>query len=163
MQVGVCNKAPPAGCRTNFKEAVIMIIRENTKEKVNCSTDVAKILMAILASQDVFEQEKEMFWCIGLSAKNAVKFVDLVSLGTLTNSLVHCREVFRQSIHRGVASIIVGHQHPSGDVTPSQDDIAVAKRLVEAGTVLGIRVLDSVIIGIGPDAQHYSMQEAGII
>ena len=140
-----------------------MIIRENTKEKVNSSQDVAKILMSILASEDEFEREKEQFWCLGLSAKNTIRYVEMVSMGTLTNSLVHCREVFRQSIHRGVASIIVAHQHPSGDVTPSQDDIAVAKRLVEAGGILGIRVLDSVIIGIGPDSQHYSMQEAGII
>lgn len=138
-----------------------MIIRENTRETVTSSLDVVKILVAILNSEDDFEKDKEHFWVLGLNVRNHIKYVELSTLGTLTSSVVHPRETFRLAVNKGIASIIIGHNHPSGDITPSKDDIAMTKRIKESGDILGIRVLDSIIIST--DCKHYSMQEAGIM
>ncbi len=138
-----------------------MIIRENIRKSVSSSTDVAKILTAILNSEDEFEQDKEHYWVLGLDVKNRIIYVDLSTLGTLTNSVVHPRETFRLAVNKGIANIILAHNHPSGDVSPSKDDIAMTKRIKEAGDILGIRVIDHIIIAL--DGQHYSMTETGII
>ncbi|MFZ5998062.1 MAG: JAB domain-containing protein [Nitrospirota bacterium] len=138
-----------------------MIIRENTGERISSSLEVAKVLSAILEMDDEIDRDKEHFWVIGLNTKNAVKFIDLVSLGTLTNALIHPREVFRLSVSKGVSSIIAGHNHPSGDPTPSRDDIAITERLKSAGDILGISLLDHVIIG--NNGQFSSLKEKGIL
>ena len=137
-----------------------MIIKENTREKVSGAGEVYRILSAILSAESEIDRDKEHFWIIGLSVKNAVKFIDLVSLGTLSNSLVHPREVFRLAVNRGVASIIAGHNHPSGDPIPSQDDLAVTRKLRDAGEILGIILLDHVVIG---DGSFVSMLEKGYL
>lgn len=108
---------------------------------------VADILHAVLRAEGEIDRDKEHFWVVGLNTRNVIQYVELVSLGTLNASLFHPREVFRFAVLKGVASLIVGHNHPSGDITPSDDDIALTRRLVEAGRVLGIEVLDHVIIG----------------
>lgn len=138
-----------------------MIIKENTGETVSNASEVAKVLMAILAKDSEIDRDKEHLWSIGLSTKNAIKFIDLVSLGTLTNSLVGAREVFRLAVKKGVASIICVHNHPSGDPTPSRDDIAITERLKSAGDVLGISLIDHVIIG--DNGRFVSLKERGVI
>jgi DNA repair protein RadC len=143
------------------REERAMIVKENTKQKVNSAFEVSRILSAILEMDSEIDRDKEHFWIIGLNTKNAIKFIDLVSLGTLTSSIVHPREVFRLAVNRGVASIIAGHNHPSGDPAPSRDDIAVTERLKKAGEILGIAVLDHVIIG--SDGQFTSLKEQGIL
>ena len=75
--------------------------------------------------------------------------VELVNIGTLTASLIHPRETFRRAVIRGSASIIVAHNHPSGEVDPSEEDTKVSKLLFEAGNILGIKMLDHVIIAKG--------------
>jgi DNA repair protein RadC len=71
----------------------------------------------------------------------------LVSLGIADASLVHCREVFRPAIHDGAMNILVAHNHPSGDPTPSSEDVQITRKLVDAGRIIGIELLDHVIIG----------------
>ena len=138
-----------------------MIIREHTGGRVNSSFEVATVLSAILGMDNEVDRDKEHFWIIGLNTKNVIKFIDLVSLGTLTNSLVHPREVFRLAVMKGVCSIIAGHNHPSGDPSPSREDIAITERLKSAGDVLGISLLDHVIIG---DKEKFtSLKEKGIL
>ena len=83
---------------------------------------------------------------MGLNAKNNIQDIELVSLGTLHSSLVHPRETFRLAVMKGVASLILVHNHPSGDPEPSEDDIDITKRLVEGGKILGIQVIDHIII-----------------
>lgn len=139
-----------------------MILKENTKMKVSNSSDVAKVLQAVLETESTVEQEKEHFWVLGLNTKNVVKFVDLVSLGILTNAVVHPRGFFRLAVMKGVNSIIAGHNHPSGDPAPSREDIALTTKLREAGEILGIRVLDHVIIGNG-GVDYLSTQEKGYL
>ena len=106
------------------------------------------------------QPDKERFCVILLDTKNQVLEFHTVSVGTLNASLVHPREVFREAIRRGCHSIICVHNHPSGDPTPSADDIAVTKDLVKAGEIMKIRVLDHVIIG---ETRWVSMQETGLI
>ncbi|MBZ0154898.1 MAG: DNA repair protein RadC [Alphaproteobacteria bacterium] len=138
-----------------------MIIKEHTGEKVSSSCEVARVLSAILHTDNEVDRDKEHFWVIGLNTKNVIKFIDLVSLGTLTNALIHPREVFRLSVMKGVCSIIAGHNHPSGDPTPSKDDVAITERLKHAGDILGISVLDHVIIG--DNNQFTSLKERGLL
>lgn len=83
-----------------------------------------------------------------------------LSMGSLNASIVHPREVFRAAIKRSSASIVCVHNHPSGDPTPSPEDIQLTHRLVEAGTIIGIEVLDHVIIG---DQRFISLKEEGFM
>jgi len=117
------------------------------KSSVKSAEDIANILFAVLASEDPIDQQKEHFWAIGLNGRGVMKYVELVSLGIVDRSLVHPRETFRLAIFEGVEAIIVAHNHPSGDCKPSNEDGEVTKNLVEAGRIVGIKILDHIIIG----------------
>ena len=108
-------------------------------------------------ARDVFEYlqprvmglEKETFTALLLDSKNRLLREEVVSVGTLTASLVHPREVFRPAIREAAASVIVAHNHPSGDPSPSAEDLDVTARLKSVGKLIGIPVLDHVIVGAG--------------
>jgi DNA repair protein RadC len=89
---------------------------------------------------------KEDFIVCSLTIRNTVIAVDVVSIGTLSASLVHPRELFGQAIKRHAAQIIISHNHPSGETDPSEDDLKITKRIVEAGKIMGIEVLDHLIV-----------------
>lgn len=139
-----------------------MEIKDHNGKITSTSADIAVLIHSIISATEEYEQDKEHFFCIGLNVKNRVKYIDLVSLGTLTNCLVHPREVFRLAVMRGVASIICAHNHPGGDPEPSREDFAVTKKLKEAGETLGIKVIDHVIIGNGTEG-YVSMLEKGYL
>ncbi len=104
--------------------------------------------------------KKKLFICLLLDAKNRLIRDVRISEGTLTNSLIHPREAFKEAIRESAASVIFAHNHPSGDPTPSHDDIAVTERLKKAGEVIGIAALDHIIIG---DGSYVSLKEKGIL
>jgi DNA repair protein RadC len=104
--------------------------------------------------------KKEVFWCAMLDAKNRIIHDCRISEGTLTNSLIHPREAFREAIKESAASVIFVHNHPSGDPSPSKEDILITERLVSAGAIIGIKVLDHVILGYD---KYTSMMEKGYI
>lgn len=104
--------------------------------------------------------KKEIFLCALLDTKNRLIREVKVSEGTLTNSLIHPREAFKEAIRESAASVIFVHNHPSGDPVPSRDDIMVTERLKATGDIVGITVLDHVIIG---DGTYVSLKEKGII
>jgi DNA repair protein RadC len=104
--------------------------------------------------------KKEVFHCALLDVKNRLIRDARVSEGTLTSSLIHPRESFREAIRESAASVIFVHNHPSGDPSPSRDDIVITERLESVGEMVGIRVLDHVIIG---DGQYASMRERGYL
>ena len=104
--------------------------------------------------------KKEVFRCALLDAKNRIFRDYRISEGTLTNSLIHPREAFREAIKESAASVIFIHTHPSGDASSSQEDILITERLVDTGKIIGIRVLDHLIIG---DKKYTSMMEEGYI
>ncbi|MFC0611185.1 DNA repair protein RadC [Scopulibacillus daqui] len=103
---------------------------------------------------------QEHFVCLYLNTKNQVLYRKTIFIGSLNASIVHPREVFKEALRRSAASIICFHNHPSGDPTPSREDIEITKRLVECGMLLGIDVLDHIIIG---DQIFISLKEKGIV
>jgi DNA repair protein RadC len=110
--------------------------------------------------QRLRDLRKEVFYCAMLDAKNRISKDYCVSEGTLTNSLIHPREAFKNAIKESAASVIFVHNHPSGDPSPSREDIIITQRLMNAGEIVGIKVLDHVIIG---DNTYTSMMEEGYI
>ncbi|NBI29780.1 RadC family protein [Chengkuizengella marina] len=117
--------------------------------------DAAKYIM-----EDLRYLKKEHFICLFLNTKNQLIAQETLSMGSLNASIVHPREVFRAAIKRSSASIICVHNHPSGDPTPSPEDIEITNRLLEAGQVIGIEVLDHLIIG---DQSFISLKERGLM
>ena len=122
---------------------------------INSPRDAADFVMHEMRFLD-----REYFKTLSLNTKNGVIKVDTVAIGTLNSCIVHPREVFKTPIKFGANSIILVHNHPSGDVTPSQEDLSVTNRLVEAGKLIGIKVLDHIIIG---DGIYLSFKEKEII
>ncbi|GFZ86158.1 UPF0758 protein [Paenibacillus marchantiophytorum] len=116
--------------------------------------------IADFMSEDLRYLQKEHFVCLFLNTKNHLLGQETLSMGSLNASIVHPREVFRAAIKRSSASIVCVHNHPSGDPTPSPEDIQITHRLIEAGTIIGIEVLDHVIIG---DQRFISLKEQGFM
>ena len=127
----------------------------SNKPVIRAPQDVANLLMARLR----YEQ-REHFVIALLSTKNHVLATPTISIGSLNASIVHPRELFREAINHSAAAVILVHNHPSGDPTPSPEDISITKKMVEAGKILEIFVLDHVIIG---DNKYVSFKEKGII
>jgi DNA repair protein RadC len=131
-------------------------IARHKKERmdvIRCPQDVADLLMDRLRFQT-----QEHFVVLILDTKNRVIAEETISIGSLNASIVHPREVFKPALKRSAASIICAHNHPSGDPTPSRKDLEVTRRLLEAGRILGIEVLDHVVIG---DHRYISLKEQG--
>jgi len=105
--------------------------------------------VAALAQELIPDDDREHFWALFLNAQNRLLKAYPVSTGTLTASLVHPREVFKPAILEGAASLILVHNHPSGDPTPSREDIRLTRQLVEAGKLLDLKLHDHVILGNG--------------
>ncbi|MCR4431473.1 MAG: DNA repair protein RadC [Tepidanaerobacteraceae bacterium] len=122
---------------------------------ISTPADVKSLLM-----EEMRFLQKEHFKVILLNIKNHVISVEDISVGSINSSIVHPREVFKPAIRRSSASIVLVHNHPSGDPTPSKEDVDITRRLVEAGKLLGIDVVDHVIIGNGI---YISLREKGII
>jgi DNA repair protein RadC len=104
-------------------------------------------------------KRKEHFLTLLLDTRNQLIKVAEISIGSLDTSIVHPREVFREAISASAASVILAHNHPSGDPEASEDDIRLTKKLVEAGEIIGIDVLDHIIIG---DKNHLSLKREGL-
>lgn len=108
----------------------------------------------------LMEETKEMFICLHLDGKNRIICCDLVSLGSLNQSIVNPREVFKTACLSSAAALLLIHNHPTGDPTPSSEDIAITRRLKEAGEIISIKVLDHIIIG---DGEYLSFVERGLL
>jgi DNA repair protein RadC len=104
--------------------------------------------------------KQEHFVCLFLNTKNYVLEKERIFVGTLNSSVVHPREVFRQAIRRSDASVICFHNHPSGDPSPSVEDIQVTERLFRVGRIVGIELIDHIVIG---DGVFFSMRENGYL
>lgn len=138
----------------------VQVVREKImyyegSKTIRTPRDVADVVREYIGNED-----REHFVLMMLSTKNAINAIHTVSIGNLDSSLVHPREVFKAAIVANAASIIVGHNHPSGDPTPSKEDLIITQRLVEAGKLIGIEVLDHVILG---DMLYTSIKEQGLM
>lgn len=125
------------------------------RPRLNTPREIARHLLPQYGSCQV-----EQFGVLMLDTKNHVIRVKLVSIGSLDQTVVHPREVFREAAVASAAAIVLFHNHPSGDPTPSPDDIALTNRIVQAGEVMGIGVLDHLILA---DHRYFSMREAGAL
>lgn len=129
-------------------------IETGVDKPVKCPQDVADLLM-----EEMRYLKKEHMKLVLLNIKCNLISVEEVSIGSLNASIVHPREVFNPAIRKSSASIIMVHNHPSGDPTPSSEDIGITARIYEAGKLLGIELVDHIIIG---DGKYTSMKEKGL-
>lgn len=111
---------------------------------------------AVLLQELLQDEPSEVFGMLCLTTKHRVIAYHEVSRGTLDSTLVHPREVFKAAVVANAAAIVIAHNHPSGDPTPTADDVAVTRRLVATGDLLGIAVLDHIVVGEG---RYYSFKE----
>ena len=125
------------------------------RPSVSSPQDAANLVMS-----DLRYLKKETLRSILLDTKGRVIAVKTVSIGDLTSSIVHPREVFKDAVLASAASIILAHNHPSGDPTPSVDDVNITKRLIAAGEILGVDLLDHLVIG---DGTFVSLRERDLV
>lgn len=114
--------------------------------------------VAALFMEDMRYSKRETFKALLLNAKGEIISIETVSVGELTSTLVHPREVFHQAVKKSAAAILFVHNHPSGDPTPSEEDIRTTKMLIDCGNLLRIKVVDHLVIG---DGRYVSMQGMG--
>ncbi len=151
--VGECKAAQilaaiEIGKRINFREAL-------SKVKITEPNTIANLYM-----DEMRYLQKEHFRIMLLDTKNQIIVTEEISVGTLNASIVHPRDVFKAAIKRNSNSMILVHNHPSGDPAPSNEDINITNRLVDAGNLIGIKVLDHIIIG---DNRYISFKEKNLI
>jgi DNA repair protein RadC len=135
-----------------------MIYLKDSKIKVTSAKEVAKVFQDILALEEKIDQEKEHYYVMHLDTRSQVKMVELVTIGILNSSLVHPRETFRRAVISGSAAIIIAHNHPSGEVEPSDEDMKITRIMHEAGNILGIALLDHIIFTKG---NYFSFKNNG--
>ena len=144
-----------------YKVSMVRECELEYKAKLHTPSTVIEFWHNEIEKSSWYDSEKEMCVVILLSSRNHIKGYNLVSLGSMNSSIVEPREVFRPAIIGGAAAIILCHNHPSGDTTPSAEDIRITRKLVEAGKMLDINVLDHIIIGKVRD--FTSMRETGCL
>ncbi|HTA63232.1 MAG TPA: JAB domain-containing protein [Bacteroidia bacterium] len=137
---------------------IVTLPKEYYKIRINKSEQAFRILLETLKTQDEIDQDKEHFIVIGLKRNNCIRFVDIVSVGILTGTIVHPREVFRRSILHACNSIVVAHNHPSGNLQPSTADDAITRNIKEAGKIIDIQLTDHIIFS---NEGHYSYADEG--
>jgi len=133
------------------------VVRENAPQWVTTRFTSPRQIFEIF--KDLQLETKEHFITLHLDGKNRVVCLDRVSVGSLNQSIVHPREVFKSACMSGAAGIVMLHNHPTGDPTPSREDLDITRRLKECGELLGIRILDHIIIG----ETYLSMVEQGVL
>jgi len=146
-------------------KAVQILAAVELGNRMSAPTDEVKPV--ITGPEDVYnllrgelrDLKKETLKSLLMDAKNRVTAIRTVSIGDLTSSIANPREIFKDAVTASAASIIVAHNHPSGDPTPSSDDLDVTRRLNEAGKILGIELLDHIVIG---DGRFVSLKERGL-
>ena len=137
----------------------VTLVRERTHEhygKLQSPADVSQLLRDYLAGVD-----REHFVVLMVDKKNRAIGINTVSVGSLDSSIVHPRETYKPAILSNAAALFFGHNHPSGDPTPSSEDRVLTTRLVKAGKLLGIQVLDHIIIG--SERLYYSFADNGTL
>ncbi len=132
-----------------------MIVLRNKKISVRAPEDVAKVFQYLLRLEDKIDQDREHLYVMHLDGRYQLKLVELVVVGTMTEAMVHPREIFRRAVIEGSAAITIGHNHPSGEVDPSDNDLTFTRRIHEAGEVLGIPMLDHIVFSLD---NYYSFQ-----
>jgi DNA repair protein RadC len=144
----------------DYRTSVIQLplVKDRPAKIVRKPAEVAELCV------DMADLAQESFHVLLLNTKNRLISRCLISLGTINASLVSPREVFRQAVVESAVALIIVHNHPSGDSSPSAEDVRITRQLIEAGNILGIAVMDHVIIGRKSETQpgYFSIRESGI-
>jgi DNA repair protein RadC len=154
-------KIPPEN-----KKITILSIEARYRKEVVREDAPAWVSKRFTSARQVFEmfydlrlEAKEHFIALHLDGRNRISCLDRVSVGSLNQSIVHPRELFKTACLSSAAAILLLHNHPTGDTTPSREDLEITRRIKEAGDLLGIKVLDHIIIG----DSYLSFAEQGLI
>jgi len=128
--------------------------------KILCSDDIYSIMQQILLRENKIDRDREHFWTISLNNANKVLNIELVSLGTVNKTLVEPMEVFSVPLQKRAVKIILVHNHPSGELKPSEPDKDVTDNLIQAGKIMNVPVLDHLII---TERSFYSFKDSGLL
>lgn len=145
-----------------FRQYSLKLVKEKAAEYdapkyIKTSEDVAKVCREVLG---LHEQAEENLVCFDLNTKKAIIAIRVVSVGTLNASLVHPREVFKGALMSNADSVIIAHNHPSGEVEPSASDHIVTKQILKAGELLQVNLIDHIVIG---HDNYYSYLDSGVL
>ena len=150
----------------NYNTALVQLplVRETGKQRIMTSENVRQ------ACADIANLAQECFQVLCLNTRHILINRHMVTLGLLDSALVHPREVFRPAIEDSAAAVVLVHNHPSGDATPSAEDLRITRQLIETGKIIDIKVLDHVVIGrpaepvgdASPRPAYLSLREAGL-
>jgi DNA repair protein RadC len=133
-----------------------MVVLRNSTITIREAQEVAKVFQDLLTLKDTIDRDKEHFYVMHMNARQQINLVELVAIGTLNHAEIHPRETFRRAVIVGTDSIIVAHNHPSGEVTPSEADSKVTSQLSQAGDILQIPLLDHLIF---TETTYYSFRD----
>lgn len=144
-----------------IREIKVNTIREETEDITFSSPKIIRAAWnKYIKTASWYDPEKEMAVVFCLGASNRIKSFNLVSIGSVSESVCHPREVFRPAVMSAASGIILAHNHPGGGKIPSNEDLKLSRKLKEAGDMLSIRLLDSIII---TDNGYTSMRESGLL
>jgi DNA repair protein RadC len=139
-----------------------MVVLRNSTIEIRDSRDVARVFQDLFRLEDTIDQDKEHFYVMHVDSRRRINLVELVAIGTLNHAEVHPRETFRRAVIEGSYSILVAHNHPTGEVTPSEADSKTTKRLHEAGEILQIPLLDHIIF-TAKNGQFFSFKDNTVV
>jgi len=121
-------------------------LTEAQKIRILNSDDIFSIMQMVLRRENKIDRDKEHFWIIGLATNNKVLFIELVSLGSVSQTIVEPMNVFRVAILKNASKVILVHNHPSGALTPSEGDKDITDRLIQVGLIISVEVIEHLII-----------------
>jgi len=133
-----------------------MVLLRHSTIIIDQATDAVSVFQGLFSHEDRIDQDKEHFYVMHLDSRRHISLVELVAIGVLTDVKIHPRETYRRAVIEGSYSIIVAHNHPSGDVTPSENDIKVTSQLFKAGDILQIPLLDHIVF---TKTSYYSFRD----
>ncbi len=135
-------------------------LTEEEKIKILTSDDIYKIMQSILLRENKIDQNKEHFWIIGLANNLRLLFVELIGLGTVNQVLVNPMEVFSFALQKRAVHIMLCHNHPSGELKPSEDDKDTTDRMIQVGRIVSLPILDHLII---TERSYLSFKDIGLM
>lgn len=134
-------------------------LSESQKIKILNSDDIYSVMQKVLLRENKIERDKEHFWIVGLAQNNKILYIELISLGTVNKTLVDPMEVFSIALQKRSVKIILIHNHPSGELTPSAADKDITDHLIQVGRIVNIEVVDHLIIS---EKSYLSFVDTGL-
>jgi DNA repair protein RadC len=135
-------------------------LSDEQKIKILNSDDVYNVMQEILLREEKIDQEKEHLWMIGLALNNRILYIELISMGSVKATTVEPMNVFRVAVLKGAVNVILAHNHPSGELKPSDTDKDTTDRLLQVGLILNIKVIDHLIISV---KSYLSFADTGLL